>query len=175
VINDAGRNWVEKTITSAPEKIKHIFIFFHEPAFPRVRHIGNSFDANPKLRNLFWNMLMRHKNKVRAVFVGHTHHYYKMKIADPESEEANSPKKFPMQKGGIYQIDIGAAGRSHTLNETYVQTVIADDKIIVNVFQRRRETVVSHLKEKIFTKNKYSNMYKLTDKFQIYPEVINAK
>jgi len=119
--------------------------------------------------------ICRHKNKVRAVFCGHTHHYYKMKIADPESKEANSAKCFPMQEGGIYQIDIGAAGRRHTLNETYVQTIVADNKIVINVFQRRRETVLSELEEKLFRKNKYSNMFRLIDKFQIYPEVINAK
>jgi hypothetical protein len=45
---------------------------------------------------------------------------------------------------------------------------------LIKVFQKKRETVFSGLKEKIFTKNKYSNMYRLTDKFQIYPEVINA-
>jgi hypothetical protein len=174
VINDMGRKWVENIITSAPKTIQHVFVFFHEPAFPRVRWIGGSFDANLKSRNLFWNMLIRHKNKVRAVFCGHTHHYYKMKIADPESKEANSAKCFPMQKGGIYQIDIGAAGRRHTLNETYIQTTVADGKILIKVFQKKRETVFSGLKEKIFTKNKYSNMYRLTDKFQIYPEVINA-
>ncbi|RLD10817.1 MAG: hypothetical protein DRI44_05070 [Chlamydiae bacterium] len=175
VINDAGRQWVENVIISAPEKVKHIFVIFHEPAFPRVRHIGNSFDAIPKLRNLFWKMLMRHKNKVRAVFCGHTHHYYKMKIADPESKEANSPKCFPMQNGGIYQIDVGAAGRSHTLNETYVQTIITGNKIMVNVYQRRRETALSHLKEKIFTKYKYSNVFRITDEFQIYPETTNEQ
>jgi len=56
VINNAGRQWVENVITSSPQKIKHIFVFFHEPAFPRVRHVQSSFDADPKLRNLFWNM-----------------------------------------------------------------------------------------------------------------------
>jgi len=113
---------------------------------------------------------LKHKDKVRALFCGHTHHYYKLKIANPESKEANSPDIFPIQKNGIYQIDIGAAGRSHTLNETYVQTIIADNTIKINVYQRDRVTFFSKLKEKLFVKNKYLNLFKLTDTFLIYPD-----
>jgi len=42
-INENGIKWVEDLIKSSNSK--HVFIAFHEPAFPRYRHVGNSFDA----------------------------------------------------------------------------------------------------------------------------------
>jgi hypothetical protein len=121
VINNKGRQWVEQAITSAPSFIDHIFISFHEPAFPRFRHIGNSFDQAPDQRNQFWQMLLRYKDRVRAIFVGHSHFYYRMRVSDPAGQAANDPNAFPNQKDGIYQINAGAAGNGKVNTLVQVQ------------------------------------------------------
>ncbi len=92
VINARGRVWVEQTIVGAPPAIEDIFVFFHEPAFPSGRHVGDSFDEDPALRDAFWQMLVRHKDKVRAVFAGHTHY------------------RAHTLKDGMWEINAGSAG-----------------------------------------------------------------
>ncbi len=108
-INDAGRAWVDSTIRSA-ENADHVFVAIHEPAFPRGRHVGDSFDQCPELRNAFWNMLVAHGAKVKAVLVGHTHVYYRMRVLDPAGADANDPSAYPDEDGGVYQVDCGACG-----------------------------------------------------------------
>ena len=135
VINDEGRQWVEQVITAAPLSINHIFISFHEPAFPRVRHIGDSFDQNPEQRNAFWRMLLKHKDRVRAVLVGHTHSYYRMRVLDPAGTAANNPQVFPDEDGGIYQVDAGAAGNGD--ENTIVQVQIEGKKLFFRVLQAK--------------------------------------
>ena len=130
-INSQGREWVRNIIESAPESIKHIFISFHEPAFPRYRHLYNSFNACPSDRNDFWNMLIEHKDKVRAVFVGHTHNYYRMRVNDPTSSCANDTECFPDDDDGIYQIDVGAAGNGE--RNTIVRVEVNGSKVSFRV------------------------------------------
>ena len=95
VINDDGRAWVEEVIVSTPEEIDHIFVAFHTPAFPRHRHLTDSFNADPIARDAFWNMLVSHRERVRAVFVGHTHNYSRLRVLNPASAEANDPETYP--------------------------------------------------------------------------------
>jgi hypothetical protein len=130
VINDEGRAWVEDAIESAPPVIDHIFVALHEPAFPRYRHPYDSFNQDADARDAFWNMLVAKNDRVRAVFVGHTHNYSRIRVADPASEEANDPNAFPDQEGGIYQVDAGAAGN---LKGTFSNTIVlvrVDDEIV---------------------------------------------
>jgi len=136
VINDRGREWVEQVIEEAPSSIDHIFISFHEPAFPRFRHLRDSFNQKPEERNAFWRMLLKHKERVRAVLVGHTHTYYRMRILDPAGAEANNPKAFPDEDGGIYQIDAGAAGNG--AKNTIVQIQINGKSVLFRVIQADR-------------------------------------
>jgi len=110
VIYNTGMKWTEQVINSAPVGIDHIFICFHEPAFPRYRHISMSFDKSPEDRNAFWNMLVRHSDRVRATFVAHDHYHNRMRVKDPSGSAANDALKFPDEAGGIYQVDCGAAG-----------------------------------------------------------------
>lgn len=133
VITARGRQWVAQVIEAAPGSIEHIFVCFHEPAFPRYRHITQSFDADPENRNAFWDMLVAHKSKVRAVFVGHTHHYYRMRIVNPRSPEASDPAVFPNESGGVYQIDAGAAG--HGSKNTVIQVQIDGAVVYFRVLQ----------------------------------------
>lgn len=128
VINEEGRQWVEQAIAAAPSSVGHIFISFHEPAFPRVKHIGSSFDENPKLRNAFWRMLLAHKDRVRAVFVGHTHTYSRMRILDPAGKAANDPNAYPDEEGGIYQINAATASMTGDVS-TIVQVQVEGDSL----------------------------------------------
>ena len=110
VLNSDALKWAEDCIESAPANIDHIFVSFHEPAFPRDRHLKDSFNSDRKKRDAFWNMLIKHKDRVRAVFVGHTHAYYRMRVLDPSSDSANDSSSYPDDEGGIYQVDAGGAG-----------------------------------------------------------------
>jgi hypothetical protein len=128
-INTAGREWVESVIKSAT-KADHVFIVFHGPAFPRIRHTTDSFNAYADERNAFWEMIMEHNDKVRAVIVGSVHYYFKMRVADPRSKDANAvndPKSQPDQPGGIYQICPGSTGKVEV--DCFV-TIEIDDKVV---------------------------------------------
>jgi len=135
VVNDEGRRWVEQIINASPSSIGHIFISFHEPAFPRGRHLGDSFDQDPELRNTFWRMLLRYKDRVRAVLVGHTHSYSRMRILDPAGGAANDPQAFADENGGIYQVDAGAAGIGRV--NTVVRVQIEGRKVFFRVVQAK--------------------------------------
>ncbi len=135
VISAEGRHWVEQVIRAAPPGIQHIFVTFHEPAFPRFRHKGDSFDQDPQLRNDFWRMLLRYRDRVRAVLVGHTHNYYRMRVLDPAKKAARKYKKFPDDEGGIYQIDAGAAGNGPI--STIVQICIKGSDVRFRTLQAK--------------------------------------
>jgi hypothetical protein len=121
-INDAGIRWVEQAITSANDA-DHVFIAMHVPAFCRVRHVGEGFESCPDQRNRFWDMLVRHGDKVRAVLAAHTHNYSVMRVRDPRGP-ANDGKSYPFEPGGVYQFDAGGAGNSDDGRITVVTFVI---------------------------------------------------
>jgi len=133
VINEKGRNWTEKAIASAPSTVDHIFVSFHAPAFPRVRHTQDSFNADPEQRNAFWNMLIAHKDKVRAVFCGHTHSYCRMRVLDPAGADANDFSKYPDEAGGIYQINDGSTGMG--MKNTFVRVAIDGKKVSFRAYE----------------------------------------
>jgi len=124
-INDAGIRWVEQAITSAKDA-DHIFIAIHVPAFCRVRHVGEDFEACPDQRNRFWDMLVRHRDKVRGVLAAHTHHYSVMRVRDPRGP-ASDGRSYPLETDGIYQFDVGGAGHSEDGKITVV-TFFIDGK-----------------------------------------------
>lgn len=115
VVNAKGADWVEGRITSAGA-FDHVFLVVHEPFFPRFRHLDDSANADLKARDAFWSMLVRHSGKMRAVFTGHTHFHYRMRIKDPARDDG---KTFPDEEGGVYQVDCGEAGRQ-TRQNTFV-------------------------------------------------------
>ena len=125
-INSKGKEWVEGLIQSA-DRADHVFVIFHEPAFPRFRHIDDSFNACPKERDEFWNMLLKYKKKVKAVLNGHIHFYYRMRVFDPTSEEVQNINKYPDQEGGIYQINCGSSGQGD--RNTIVRIQIHDKNV----------------------------------------------
>lgn len=131
-INSKGREWVEGLIQSA-ERADHVFVLFHEPAFPRFRHIDDSFNACPKERDDFWNMLLKYKHKVKAVLNGHIHYYHRMRVKDPTSEEVQNINKYPDQEGGIYQVNCGATGQGD--RNTLVRIQIQDKNVFFIVLE----------------------------------------
>lgn len=119
--------WLQRDLNITNQD--HIFIFGHEPAFPRHRHVGDALDMFPDSRNAFWKMLVNDP-RVRAYFCGHTHYFSRMRVVDPTSVERND---FPDQEGGVYQIDVGAIGNGDGTdsdgNLTLVYAHIQEDSI----------------------------------------------
>jgi len=122
-LNDAGCQWVEAVIRETPPEIEHVFVGIHEPPFPRNRHVGEMTDAKRPIRNAFWNTLLKHRSRVRAVFTGHTHYLEAMRVADPAGAAANDPDRYPEEPGGIWQVGAGAAGARGDLL-SYVRIVV---------------------------------------------------
>jgi hypothetical protein len=108
-VTSIGAAWLEKTIKSTPKKIDHIFIAMHEPAFPRGRHLREGGLTNEEIA--CWEMFVENNDRVRAVLVGHTHTYSRMRVKNPY-KAASSTTNYPDEKGGIYQIDTGNAGNT---------------------------------------------------------------
>jgi hypothetical protein len=119
VVSD-NKEVAERWIQTAPAAIDHVFIADHYPVFPRLGHEDGRGDGRA-----YWQMLLRHRGRVRAYFCGHTHNYYVMRVADPAGPAADG-KSFPDEKGGIYQIDCGNAGRASHGNPfcTIVQVLV---------------------------------------------------
>jgi len=103
--NPEALKWLENAITSATHA-DHVFIAFHEPEVTRK----GQGDA-------FWELLLRHHDKVRAVFVAHTHMYERRKIGKGED--------------GIDIINVGNAGKSkHSDNQQTIVEVMVDDSVV---------------------------------------------
>jgi hypothetical protein len=97
--------WLESAITSATQA-EHIFIAFHEPKIPK-----------PGKDDPFWNLLLKHHDKVRAVFVAHTHVYEHRKIGQGEA--------------AIDLINVGNAGKSvHSDNQQTIVEVMVHDSVV---------------------------------------------
>ena len=80
-------DWIEQDLGSSQKPFK--FVIGHEPAFPQFRHVGNSLDADPQMRDDFWQILS--ENGVTAFICGHTHYIYSDLV------------------DGVYQLDTGEA------------------------------------------------------------------
>ncbi len=87
----ALRTWVDTDLAASSQP--HKFVFVHEPAYPAVRHIGNSLDAYPANRDAFVTML--DNSGTETLFVGHDHYYHH----DVASE-------YPLL-GDVHQVDAG--------------------------------------------------------------------
>jgi hypothetical protein len=137
-INDAGIRWVEQVIDSSGNA-DHIFIAMHEPAFCRWRHVGNGFDACPDQRNRFWDMIVRHRDKVRAVFSAHSHYHSVMRVCDPRGP-ANDGKSLPFEADGVFQFDAGGAGNSADGKITVIAFFIDGQSVRADVVQSKSGT-----------------------------------
>jgi predicted phosphodiesterase len=81
-------DWIERDLTSSQKPFK--FVIGHEPAYPQFRHVGDSLDADPLMRDDFWQILS--ENNVTAFICGHTHYIYSDLV------------------DGVYQLDTGEVG-----------------------------------------------------------------
>ncbi len=82
-ISDTLYNWLVADFQQTNKQ--HIFVFGHEPAFPRpdsdtglIDHLGDSLDQYPQARDRFWQLLKKYN--VIAYIHGHTHGYHVEKI-----------------------------------------------------------------------------------------------
>jgi 3',5'-cyclic AMP phosphodiesterase CpdA len=87
----AQLDWIEDDLKASDQRYK--FVIGHEPAFPMDRHVGDSLDFDPVMRDDFWTLLV--DNGVQAFFCGHTHHLSVVK------------------EQGVYQIDTGRVVSDH--------------------------------------------------------------
>jgi hypothetical protein len=77
-ITDTIYDWLAADLAATDKE--HIFVFGHEPAFPkpdektgRVNHLHWSLDEYPEARDRFWQLLR--DEGVAAYFCGHSHNY----------------------------------------------------------------------------------------------------
>lgn len=80
-------DWIEQDLTASSQPYK--FVIGHEPAYPRHRHVGESLDTHPAMRDAFWTILV--EKGVQAFFCGHTHY------------------SSVVLHNGVYQLDAGRA------------------------------------------------------------------
>lgn len=66
--------WLKTDLRSSAQPCK--VVCAHEPAYPEVRHVGDSLDEYPAHRDRFWSLLQT--EGVAAFITGHTH-YRKMR------------------------------------------------------------------------------------------------
>ncbi len=135
-INDAGILWVEQAITSAGS-VDHVFLAMHVPPFCRIRHVGEGFERCPDQRNRFWDMLVQHRDKVRAVLAGHTHNYSVMRVHNPRGP-ASDHKSYPFEPDGVYQFDAGGTGTTDDGKLTVVTFLIDGKTAAARVDQSRK-------------------------------------
>ena len=110
----ALRQWLEADL--AADKKPFTFVFGHEPAFAKYRHVGNSLDEHLANRDAFWKVLKQYH--VRAFISGHAHVYYK-ELHD-----------------GVYQICDGTAGSARgEKHQTYLDVVVQSDEAQIHVWQ----------------------------------------
>jgi hypothetical protein len=106
--------WLEADLAANTKPF--VFVFGHEPAFPKRRHIGNSLDKYADDRDAFWDVLKKHH--VQAFISGHTHYYYKD------------------LREGLYQISDGNAGNgSQERHQTYLDVIVGPDQAHIQVWQ----------------------------------------
>lgn len=133
VINEKGRKWTEDVITSAPSHIDHIFVAFHVPAFPRWRQTFNFPKPDPEQRDAFWNMLVSHRDRVRAVFSGHTHYYSRIRVLNPAASAADDNNAYPDEDGGIYQVTAGSTGNG--MENTFLRVEIHGNDVYFRAYE----------------------------------------
>jgi predicted phosphodiesterase len=120
------RKWLKDDLEA--NKQTHIFVFGHEPAYPlpdvdneQERHVGDSLDAYPKSRDLFWKILDDYD--VVAFFSGHTHTFN------------------AAQFDGVWQINDGHASGKRTLPtlSTFLMVYVDGDNVRLEVHRAGRK------------------------------------
>jgi len=108
----AQMEWIEKNLADSKQAFK--FVVGHEPAFPQKRHVGDSLDADPNMRDRFWEILS--ENGTEIFFCGHSHNLSHL------------------LSNGVYQIDAGEV-RANPLCATIVE--VFADKAVVSSYKTK--------------------------------------
>jgi len=117
-IAPALHRWLEEDLAACNKPF--VFVFGHEPAFPRTRHEGDSLDANAKNRDAFWKLLETHH--ATAYVCGHTH-YYSARKGDARNE------------GQVWQISAGSGGRRSSDGLTFLNFRVQDRAAWLEVYR----------------------------------------
>jgi 3',5'-cyclic AMP phosphodiesterase CpdA len=137
-IMDNQLKWLEKELNKfeKDEKIKHVFVTIHTPAFPNGGHSTDDmwYSGNNiyrpvvagkevekgiiQRRDDFLNIIINKSKKVAALLTGDEHNYCRLLIND---EMKRYPKNYSYDKlkleRSIYQINNGAAGAPYYAQE----------------------------------------------------------
>jgi predicted phosphodiesterase len=106
--------WIEQDLAQSEKTYK--FVIGHEPAFPQKRHVDNSLNEDPAMRDRFWEILS--ENGVQAFFCGHTHYLSHLLYQ------------------GVYQINTGEVTDKH-MCVTFVE--VNADKSMVSSYETQGE------------------------------------
>lgn len=93
--------WLKKDLEAA--KGKHIFVLVHRPLYPRIKHLTDSLNEYPTLRDELAALLKAYD--VRMVFCGHVHIYnYLIANGLPQiiAGGSGAPPAAPVNDGGFY-------------------------------------------------------------------------
>lgn len=97
------------------------FVIGHEPAFPYVRHVGDSLDAYPENRDAFWQLLEDHD--VTAYICGHTHYY--------STHRGNKDGV-----GDVWQINPAAAGFGRASGpDMFLDVLVGDTSVVFSAYE----------------------------------------
>lgn len=97
-----------------------VFVFGHEPAYPRNRHVGDSLDQYPAHRDAFWSLL--EAEGVQAFFCGHTHVY----------------SKYQPTTDSTWQVDVGNAGNDSSGapdEQTFADITVTGSSVRFDIWQ----------------------------------------
>ena len=163
-ISGDQKEWLIKHLQNAYRNEKHLFVFFHHPAYPVGRHLGSSLDYYPYYRNVFWQIIDSYN--VDLVFCGHEHNYNRRLINSAMNTELDG-KKF-VYKQDIYQIICGGGGaklnnEAYSMKNVrvgpiksyhYVLVDVKDHSVKVNVYDLDNNSLDSFSFEKSGEPNK---------------------
>jgi len=98
-----NQEWLDKVL--AKNKLPHVFVFAHEPAFKLLQ--SDCLGAHPEERNKFWDSMKR--AGARVYFSGHDHVFDHARIDDGDGNPDNDvhqlvggPAGAMLDQGGVY-------------------------------------------------------------------------
>jgi VCBS repeat-containing protein len=124
-IVDALYNWLVADLNNNTKPA--VFVFGHEPAYPKNRHVGDSLDGHPENRDRFWKLLNDYK--VSAFLCGHTHVYSSLQQSQTGDYACDA---------FTWQIDVGNAGNYPSTSEgfTFVDVTVTDTTVQFDTWRR---------------------------------------
>jgi len=128
-VSDHVYDWLVADLDATDQPV--IIIFGHEPGYPqpdaesgRMRHLGESLDEYPVLRDRFWELMAR--RGVTAYICGHTHNTSAVRI------------------GGVWQIDSGHSRGTGDLGarSTFVVVNVGSRTVTFDIYRLDWDTEV---------------------------------